>query len=265
VSRQLAKQGMLVCLGVRDLRKGEAAARVIGDGARPLALDVDSQSSLTEGLREIERGYGRLDVLINNAGIDTGRQRSTVDGFELTFAVNYLAPFLFTCSLLDVLRSSAPSRVLNIVSGGHRGGRIDFDDLQSQRRFTGQRAYNTSKLALVLFTYQLARRLSGEHVTVNCVDPGFVRGTNIGQDTAAGYRLIGALMWPFMATPQKAAGGIVWAASDPSLAEVTGAYLKRGTQGRSSSESRDTQLAQRLWNTTEQLLARFADSGSNPA
>src|SRR5205807_9928997 len=141
----------------------------------------------------------------NNAGVDVGKRLTTGDGFELTFAVNYLAPFLLTTALLDLLRSSAPSRVLSMVSSAHKGGQIEFDDLQHEKKFSGQRAYNDSKLALVLFTYELARRLQGSGVTANCVDPGFVRGTNIGQTLPASYKAVGTLLMPFMITPSKAA------------------------------------------------------------
>ncbi|MBV9093501.1 MAG: SDR family oxidoreductase [Streptosporangiaceae bacterium] len=258
-ARQLVARGAEVILSGRDQTRAAAVRDEIGgrsaDRIHLLIADLSSMARVSRMAQEAAGRFGRLDVLVNNAGIDTGQQRTTADGFEMTFAVNYLAPFLLTTLLLDLLRRSAPSRVLTIASGGHRGGTIDFDDLQSQRHFGGQRAYNTSKLALVLFTYELARRLRDEHVSANCVDPGFVRGTNIGQDIAAGYRLVGALMWPFMTSPSKAAEDVVWAATDPALTDVSGVYLKRRKHIQSSADSRDPQLAARLWDATEQLLA----------
>src|SRR5262249_52398874 len=147
---------------------------------------------------EIRTRFDRLDVLINNAGVDVGERQVTPDGLELTFAVNYLAPFLITNGLLALLRASAPARGINVASSGYKGAKLDLEDLQSERRFSGQRAYNNSKLALILFTYELARRVEGTSVTVNAADPGFVRGTGIGTTLPLGYKLAGALMWPFI-------------------------------------------------------------------
>lgn len=204
---------------------------------------------------EVERRFDRLDVLINNAGVDVGRRVATDGGLELTFAVNFVAPLVLTTSLLELLRASAPTRVVNVASGGHRGGRIDFDDLQHERRFTGQRAYNDSKLALVAFTYELARRLPANQVTANCFDPGFVRGTNIRKTLPRGYQVMGLMFTPFMSTVAKAGRGLVQAATDPALASVTGTYLKGGKQVASSQESQDPELARRLWESAEGLMA----------
>ena len=258
-AEQLSSMGATVVIGARDSASGEQTRRdMAGANGSPVALVVGDLSS-TEAVRgvagEVQRRFDRLDVLLNNAGVDVGQRRTTDDGFELTFAVNYLAPFLLTTSLLDLLRASAPSRVLTMVSSGHKGGHLEFDDLQHERKFSGQRAYNDSKLALVLFTYELARRLQGSGVTANCVDPGFVRGTNIGQTLPAVYKAVGTLLMPLMITPTKAAGSVTWAASAPELADVTGAYLKRGKQVSSSKDSRDPELARRLWKATEALTA----------
>jgi NAD(P)-dependent dehydrogenase (short-subunit alcohol dehydrogenase family) len=229
-------------------------ATTSGSSVELVVGDLSSIEAVRAVAAEIQRRFDRLDLLINNAGVDVGQRTTTEDGFELTFAVNYLAPFLLTTSLLDLLRASAPSRVLTMVSSGHKGGHIEFDDLQHERKFSGQRAYNDSKLALVLFTYELARRLQGSGVTANCVDPGFVRGTNIGQTLPGGYKAVGTLLMPFMITPSKAAASVAWAASAPELEDVTGAYLKRGKQVSSSKDSRDPALGRRLWETTEALL-----------
>jgi len=257
-ARQLAAMGATVVLGARDNDSGERArAQVTATGGGSVEV-IAGDLSLTEDVRrvatEFQNRFDRLDVLINNAGVDVGRRVTTDDGFELTFAVNYLAPFLLTKALLDVLRGSAPARVLNMVSSGHKGGRLELDDLQHERKFSGQRAYNDSKLALVLFTYELARRLDGSGVTANCVDPGFVRGTSIGQTLPAAYKAVGVLLMPFMTTPTKAAAGVAWAASAPELAGVNGAYLKRGKQASSSKDSRDPNLARRLWDATDALI-----------
>jgi NAD(P)-dependent dehydrogenase (short-subunit alcohol dehydrogenase family) len=259
-AEQLAAMGATVVIGARDSESGEQARRdIAATSGSPVELVVGDLSS-TDAVRsvaaEVQRRLDRLDVLINNAGVDVGQRRTTADGFELTFAVNYLAPFLLTTSLLDLLGASAPSRVLTMVSSGHKGGHLEFDDLQHEHKFSGQRAYNDSKLALVLFTYELARRVQGSRVTANCVDPGFVRGTNIGQTLPAGYKAVGTLLMPFMITPSKAAASVAWAASAAELEDVSGAYLKRGKQISSSKDSRDPELGRRLWETTEALVNR---------
>lgn len=257
-ARQLAAMGATVVIGARSAEAGERAREEItagSDGAVELIVgDLSSMEVVRRVAANLRGRFDRLDVLINNAGVDVGQRQTTVDGYELTFAINYLAPFVLTNSLLDPLRAGAPARVLNMVSSGHRGGRLDFDDLQHERRFGGQGAYNDSKLALVLFTYELARRLDGSGVTANCVDPGFVRGTDIGRTLPFAYKAIGAILTPFMTTPQKAAAGVAWTATAPELAEVSGAYLKRGKRVASSKESRDPLLARRLWEATEALL-----------
>jgi NAD(P)-dependent dehydrogenase (short-subunit alcohol dehydrogenase family) len=155
--------------------------------------------------------------------------------------------------LIPVLKASAPSRIVNVASSAYRGGEIDFDDMQSERRF-GQRAYNNSKLALVLFTNELARRLGGTGVTVNCADPGFVR-TGLGSTMALGYRLTGMLMWPFMATPERGARTSIFAASSPELTDVTGAYLKRQRRIDTGSKTNDQATAERLWQVSENLVS----------
>jgi NAD(P)-dependent dehydrogenase (short-subunit alcohol dehydrogenase family) len=218
--------------------------------------ELSSQAAVLGMVEEIQGRFVDLDVLINNAGVDVGERQDTVDGLELTFAVNYMAPFLITTRLLGLLKANTPARVLNVVSSGYRAGKIDFDDLQGKRRFSGQRAYNNSKLALVVLTYELARRLAGTGVTANAVDPGFVRGTSIGRTLPLGYQLVGILMWPFMASVQKGADTIVWAASDPSLSDTTGRYFKRQKELVTRSPTDDADLAKRLWETSERLVSR---------
>jgi NAD(P)-dependent dehydrogenase (short-subunit alcohol dehydrogenase family) len=220
-----------------------------------LTADLSVPDQVRVLAREFEQHFDRLDVLINNAGVDVGRRVTTEEGLELTFAVNYLVPFVLMTSLLDLLQASAPARVVNVASGGHRGGRIEFEDLQHERHFTGQRAYNDSKLALVAFTNELARRLLADQVTANCFDPGFVRGTNIGTTFPRSYHVMGLLFTPFMSTVAKAARGLVQATTDPVLDSVTGAYLKGGKQIASSKESQDPELARRLWASAETLIS----------
>ena len=261
-ARALAARGATVAIVGRTEERAQAARERIQATTGALNLpvvsaDLASQQDVRALANQVKDRFGGLDVLINNAGVDVGQRSVTPDGLELTFAVNYLAPFLLTTQLVDLLKASAPSRVINVVSGAHRGGRIDFDDLQSERRF-GQRAYNNSKLELVMFTYELARRLQGSGVTANCVDPGFVR-TGLGSTMSPGYRLVGALMWPFMSDPDRGAKTSIWAASSPELAEVTGAYLKGEHKIETAKKTHDRETAQRLWRASEDLI-----SGSAP-
>ncbi len=254
----LASLGARVILGARGRERGEQAVarvrEVTGNRDAELVVsDLSSAAGAHQMVSEIRERFDRLDGLINNAGVDVGQRQVTVDGLELTFAVNYMAPFLITNGLVGLLEASAPARVLNVASTGYKGGKLDFDDLQSERRFSGQRAYNNSKLALILFTYELARRLDPNSVAVNAVDPGFVRGTGIGATLPLGYKLIGTLMWPFMASVQKGADTIVWAASDPSLVGVSGRYFKRRKEVSTDAPTHDEALAQRLWEKTEGL------------
>lgn len=255
----LAGKGATVILGTRSAERGERArSRVIAAGGNEdvhvVVADLSSQAAALRMAEEVQGRFTQLDVLINNAGVDVGERQVTVDGLELTFAVNYMAPFLITNRLLGLLKANTRARVLNVVSSGYRGGKIEFDDLQGERRFSGQRAYNNSKLALVVLTYELARRLAGTGVTVNAVDPGFVRGTNIGRTLPLGYQVLGSLMWPFMASVQKGADTIVWAAADLSLSDTTGRYFKRRKEIVTGSPTHDPDLAKRLWETSERLI-----------
>jgi len=182
----LARLGADLVLVARDPAKGQATMAEIGAATgNPrvglLEADLSSQASVRQLAEEVKRGHDRLHVLVNNAGGYWATRHTTVDRLELTFAVNHLAYFLLTNLLLDLLRASAPARIVNVTSGAQAIGDVHFDDLQFERRYRGQPAYNQSKLANVLFTYELARRLDGSGVTVNCVHPGVVR-TNFGRD-----------------------------------------------------------------------------------
>ncbi len=265
-ARALAAKGARLVLGARNEdRSRRAAARVTETTGNPhvdfVVADLSSASEVRKLAHDVQAKVNALHVLINNAGIDVGQRQVTVDGLESTFAVNYVAPFLLTNALLDMLRAGAPSRILNVASTGYKGGKLDFEDLQSERRFSGQRAYNTSKLALILFTYELSRRLNDNRVTVNAVDPGFVRGTQIGTTLPWTYQLVGRLMQPFMASVEKGADTIVWAACDPSLNGVTGRYLKRRREVSTDAPTHDEPMARRLWAATEALTAPSSQSG----
>src|SRR5947208_5305679 len=175
----LAQMGATVVMVCRDRARGEEARREITTKSRKNAVDLlqadlSSQQSIRQLVEHFQHHYTHLHVLINNAGAAFPGRRETVDGLEMTFAVNYLAPFLLTNLLLDVLKASAPARIVNVSSGSHKAGYIKLDNLQSKNPYGSMKVYGQSKLAVVLFTYELARRLEGTGVIVNCLNSGFV-------------------------------------------------------------------------------------------
>jgi retinol dehydrogenase 14 len=258
IAAGLARQGADLVLVARDPGRGEAAvAELQAATGNPrvqlLLADLASQASIRQAAEAYRRGHDRLNVLVNNAGGYWANRHLTADGLELTFALNHLAYFLLTNLLLDLLRASAPARIVNVTSGAQATGRIDFDDLQFERRYRGQPAYNQSKLANVLFTYELARRLEGSGVTVNCGVPGVTR-TNFGrEDSGTVMRLLTPLGRPFMRSPEQGADTFVYLASSPAVEGVTGGYFARRRPRRSSKRSYDRELAGRLWRVSEEL------------
>ena len=253
----LAQLGARVGLVGRDAARSEAAAeRLRGAGGQVdvFVADMSSQREVRRLADEVLTAYPRLDVLVNNVGGYWATRHSTVDGLEHTFAVNHLAPFLLTNLLLDRLRASAPARVVTVSSGAHARGSIDFEDLQGQRVYSGERAYNQSKLANVMFTYELARRLQGAGVTANTVHPGVVR-TNFGREDAKGWmRLMLPVIRPFLKSPDKGAATSVYLASSPEVQEATGQYFTKQKANRSSTASYDATAAARLWDVSATLV-----------
>jgi NAD(P)-dependent dehydrogenase (short-subunit alcohol dehydrogenase family) len=257
----LAAKGASLVLVGRDPQKGEATVQEIrkataNEEVELLRADLSSQASIRELADHFLAEHDRLHVLVNCAGAFFRDRRVTIDGLEMTFALNHLAYLLLTTLLLDLLQGSAPARVVNVTSGAQSMGRIDLEDLQGKRRYRGQRAYNQSKLANVLFTYELARRLQGTGVTVNCVHPGVVR-TNFGQQNQPlAWRLMIAVVAPFMRSPEKGAETVVYLASDPGVETVTEKYFHDLKPKRSSKLSYDEAVAARLWQVSEELTAR---------
>jgi NAD(P)-dependent dehydrogenase (short-subunit alcohol dehydrogenase family) len=253
----LAGLGARVGIVGRDPARAEAAAeRLRGTGGQVdvFTADVSSQREVRRLAQEVLTAYPRLDVLVNNVGGFWASRHTTEDGLERTFAVNHLAPFLLTNLLLDRLRASAPARVVTVSSGAQSMGRIDFDDLQGERGYSGQRAYNQSKLANVMFTYELARRLEGSGVTANALHPGVVR-TAFGQEDSGGWmRVMLPLARPFMKSPARGAETSVYLASSPEVADVSGRYFANSRPKSSSSASRDSAAAARLWEVSARLV-----------
>src|SRR5207344_2118026 len=201
--------------------------------------DLSSQDEVRQLAEEALQRLTRIDVLVNNVGGYWNHRHVTADGLERTFALNHLAPFLLTNLLLDRLKDSAPARVVTVSSGAHAMGRIDFDDLQGERSYSGQRAYGQSKLANVLFTYELARRLQGSGVTANVLHPGVVATAFGAEDPGRMQRLLVPFARLFFKSPAQGAATSIYLASSPDLEQVTGRYFANGKIKRSSKRSHD--------------------------
>jgi NAD(P)-dependent dehydrogenase (short-subunit alcohol dehydrogenase family) len=254
----LSGMGATVVMAVRDRERGEKArAEIVGetgkDAIHLMICDLSSMDSVRQFAKEFRRKYDRLHALVNNAGVFVGKREVTVDGFERTLAVNYLAPFLLTQELLPLLKSSAPSRIINIGSGMHRSGRIDFNDLQC-RKCNAMKAYANSKLMLTTYTYELSRRLQGTGVTVNVVEPGFV-ATNLGNNSGSRlYSLAFLIARPFQISAKKAAETHVYLASSPKVDGITGKCFSELKETTTAQASYDQQTQRRLYDTTLELL-----------
>jgi NAD(P)-dependent dehydrogenase (short-subunit alcohol dehydrogenase family) len=255
----LAQMGATVVMVCRDRARGEEARSEITTTSRNNAVDLlladlSSQESIRQLVENFQDHYTQLHVLINNAGAAFTGRRETVDGLEMTFAVNYLAPFLLTNLLLDVLKASAPARIVNVSSNSHEAGYIQMDDLQEEKHYRSMRVYGQSKLAVVLFTYELARRLQGTGVTANCLHPGFV-ATHFGQSGAGpAFRLLVKLIGSFGASPEKGAKTSIYLASSPEVEGVTGKYFVKSIPKRSAAISYDESLQRQLWEQSVKLV-----------
>jgi NAD(P)-dependent dehydrogenase (short-subunit alcohol dehydrogenase family) len=256
-AKALAAMGAEVVVTGRSRGRGEAAVEEIrretGSGKVSLMLaDLAVQEEVRGLAQEFEEGHDRLDVLINNAGVILTERTETPDGLEATLAVNHLAPFLLTNLLLDLLKESTPSRVITVSSEARRGAEIDFDDLQSKRRYRGFPVYGMTKLANILFTYELAERLRGTGVVANCVHPGAVN-TNFGQNNRGPMTLLFRAFKPFMRSPERGAETVVYLASAPEAGWMSGKYLADRKVVLSSDEPHDVAAQKRLWEESERL------------
>lgn len=255
----LASMGARVAITGRDpARTEQAAAAIVRESGNPMvdafAADLSSQAEVHRLAGEVLAAYPRLDVLLNNVGGFWAHRHVTADGLEHTFALNHLAPFLLTSLLMDRLKASTPARIVTVSSGAQSDGRIDFDDLMGEGTYSGQRAYNQSKLANVMFTYELARRLEGSGVTATVLHPG-VTSTGFGaEDTARGWGPIIAAMRPFMKKPEQGAETSVYLASSPEAEGLTGQYFASRTPKESHKASYDTAITRRLWQVSADLV-----------
>jgi NAD(P)-dependent dehydrogenase (short-subunit alcohol dehydrogenase family) len=252
----LARLGAKVILVCRRREDGEAVAPQIAAKSHVVPdvvmADLSSQVSIRQAAGYLRGGYPRLHVLINNAGVIPRRREVTVDGLEMQFAVNHLAYFLLTNLLLPQLQAGTPSRIINVSSGAHGHATMDFDDLQAERRYVPKEVYSRSKLANILFTYELARRLEGTSVTANCLNPGVV-ATRMLADYMGVPVARGAIASTFGAKPEKGAETSIYLASSPEVESVAGKYFVDKQPTASSRESYDEAAARRLWEVSERL------------
>ena len=260
---ELARRGGRVVMVGRDPGRTETAAAdvVSRSGSREvshLLCDFSSQASIRALAADVLAKLDRLDVLVNNAGGVNKARRLTEDGIEATFAVNHLGYFLLTNLLLDLLKRSAPARVVTVASVGHRRGTLDFDDLGYERGYAIMKAYTRSKLANVLFAAELARRLAGTGVTSNSLHPGAV-ATNIWSGAPLWAKpLIQILYRPFFISAAEGAATIVQLAADPALEGVTGKYFEKGVAVAPAPLAQDEALAKRLWDVSAGMVGLTA-------
>jgi NAD(P)-dependent dehydrogenase (short-subunit alcohol dehydrogenase family) len=256
----LARQGATVVLLGRDAKSLAGAVeelrRESGNHALShLVVDLGSLDSVRHAAGEVAQRFTAIQVLVNNAGVNVARRVTSPDGYEMTFAVNHLGPFLLTNLLLPLLRAGAPSRIVNVTSWFERLGRIDFDDLHARhKRYTALGAYYQSKLANVLFTYELAARLAGTGVTANCADPGLV-ATSLLRDRLWWRPPWLQWLWrTLLSSPERGARAAIYAASAPAVAGVTGrCFGTRENETRTSSRSHDVVMRARLWQISLEL------------
>lgn len=260
-ARRLAERGARVFIAGRNAEKGAAAVRDIAtntgtDQAEFLQADLSVQADVRGLAKAVKQRTNRLDVLVNNAGVIMFRREETRDGIEMTFGLNHLNYFLLTHELLDLLRASAPARIVSVASIAHRRAMLDFDDLQLSRGFGAWKAYSRSKLANIMFTYALARRLEGTGVTANCLHPGFV-SSHFGQNGRFLARTGMALAMRFGNAISVAQGAqtSVYLASAPEVTSQSGLYFDEGKAVKSNHASYDRHAQEKLWDISAKMVS----------
>ncbi len=257
IAQDLARQGATVVLVCRDAHKGHQAQQEIIQATGNTAVDVlvadlASQQAIRRLVEEFQQRYDRLHILVNNAGAHITQRRVSPDGLEMNLAVNHLASFLLTALLLDTLRASAPARIVNVASNSMTKT-INLDDLQSERTFAPFTAYGQAKLAMVLCTYALARRLAGTGVTVNALHPGITATKIIGDVAPALARPFLGLITRVLLTPEQGARTALYLATAPAVEGVSGHYFVREKEARSVPLSYNVALQERMWAISARL------------
>jgi NAD(P)-dependent dehydrogenase (short-subunit alcohol dehydrogenase family) len=252
----LAAMGARVVAIGRDEEKGERAVEEIrrdtGGEVSLMLADLAVQADIRRLAEEFRERHDRLDVLVNNAGLVQSKRIETPDGIETQLAINHLAPFLLTNLLLDLLKASAPSRIVTVSSDAHRWAKLDLDDLQSRKRYRGMQVYGTTKLANILFTRELAERLEDTDVTANAMHPGGVN-TNFGNNQRGPMSLLFRAFKPFMRTPEQGADTLIYLASSPEVEGMTGKYVADRKMKVASDAAYDETLQKKLWEASEEL------------
>ncbi len=255
----LARKGARVVLVSRNADKGAAALAEV-QAASPqrdgelLVADLSSQAEVRRLAAEFRARHARLDVLVNNAGVIVPERHTTVDGIEETFAVDHLAPMLLTLELMDLLKASAPARVVTVSSEAHRGASMHWDDLQFRsHKYRSFKAYGQSKLANILFTYELARRLEGTGVTANALHPGVI-ASGFGQTYPGPLSVLVKIARPFLLTPEEGAATSVYLASSPEVEGITGQYFSKCRPVRSNAVSYDIASQRKLWALSVEMV-----------
>ena len=256
-AQALAASGAVVVIVARSQPKAEMVVKAIWEKtANPqvdyLICDLSVQADVRQVAHDFRSRYGRLDVLINNAGQFFIKHEMSQDGSEMTFALNHLAYVLLTNLLLDLLVASAPARIINVSSMAHVGSRLNLNNLQNERGYNGWKAYGQSKLANLYFTYELARRFQGTGVTANALHPGFV-ATNFGKSNGGLFIPIFKLAQLVAITPEQGAETSIYLATSPEVAGVTGKYFIKCKAAPSSRASYDEETARRLWEISEEM------------
>jgi len=257
-SGRLARLGARLVLVARNRAKAEAMLRQLREKtplleAEILIADLSRLDEVRKLAAELPKAAPRIDVLVNNAGAIFTRRETTADGLERTFALNHMAYFLLTVLLLERLKANAPARIVNVASEAHRSTKLDFGDLQTAQGYSGWLAYRRSKLANILFTRELARRLEGSGVTANCLHPGFV-ATAFGDNNGGRFRFAIAVAKRFMAiAPEQGGETLVYAASAPEIAGASGLYFDQNQPRVPSAAAQDDAAAARLWRESERL------------
>jgi NAD(P)-dependent dehydrogenase (short-subunit alcohol dehydrogenase family) len=259
----VAEHGATTVLACRNQAKADAASKVVtqrtwNDDVHVVTLDLADLASVRKAADDILSRWGRLDVLVNNAGGTWTQRQHTAQGFEYTFGVNHLGHFYLTNLLLERLRTDTPARVVSVTSVGHHAafGGMQFDDLQSEKRYEGMEVYCRSKLANVLFIRELAKRLRGSDVTANAVHPGWVRSSFAMDGDTTGFIGFGMrVIRPVQISPRRGAKTSIYLATSPDVAAKTGMYWVRSKPGHMSRHAREDAAAERLWDESERLLA----------
>jgi retinol dehydrogenase-14 len=256
----LAAMGANVVVVGRNPERGGAALEEIkaqshSESVELMLADLSVRSEVRRLAEEFLGRHDRLDVLANNAGLVQSKRTETPDGIETTLATNHLAPFLLTNLLLELLEQSAPSRVITVSSEAQRWGTVDFEDLQSRRKYRGFPVYGMTKLANIMFTFELAQRLNGTGVTANCLHPGSV-GTNFGQNNRGLMALFFRTFKPFMRSPEQGADTLIWLASSPEVEGVSGKYFFDRKEIEAKKVAYDPAARRRLWEISEDLTGQ---------